>query len=246
MANRPGVIPSRWPTAQPVVADDGTVSQLTGGALTLLGQVATPITASAHDSDGVVAVASGEARSRVFLLGASTPVEVTLPAPAVVDALAFRDGAVLAGTRAGEVLSAAAGSGTFVAATTSPTGGGVTALLGAPGLPAYATVGGTNGGLFRSDDGADSFAAVGPGTGGTFLRGGCLEPTTGAVGLVAEDAVYVSTNQGDAWQPLAGAPAGLRGAALPLATGCTMAQDGDATLLWLPTLTRGVWLTRLP
>jgi hypothetical protein len=234
-----------------VVAGDGSLVavSLADGSVAALTSFSNTATAAVFDADGRVAFAVGIVQSRLFV---SEPpyvsrVELSGVPDDVIDAIAFRNGRLLAGTRAGGVYVQTSADLSLTAATTAPTGGGVTALLTADSGPVYAAIGGEAGGLFKSDDSGLTFAAVGANTGTTGLSGACIEPASGVLGLVGASTMYTSSDQGGTWQTLPPPPSivaspGFRA----LALSCTLATDAGTTRFWLPTLERGTWLTKLP
>ena len=48
------------------------------------------------------------------------------------------------------------------------------------------------------------------------------------------------------WDDALGAPQGVHGATLPIATGCAFRETADETTLWVTTRDRGIWITLLP
>jgi len=229
---------------------DGRVLHWTSGGFAEVDNVPAPVTAFAFDGT-TLAVAGGDAQARVVVgdIACATCTnftdEVGVPS-SFVDALMWRDGALFVGARDGSLVSRSVGETDLTAVTTPPTDGPISALFSGTGLPAYAAVGGPTGGLFRSDDDGDTFAPVGTDTGTTFVRTGCVDATTGTVAIIADDAIYLSSDEGDTWAAALGSPAGIHNAALPVATGCVFRETTDETTLWVSTRDRGVWITRLP
>ncbi|WP_268898683.1 RCC1 domain-containing protein [Geomonas anaerohicana] len=86
--------------------------------------------------------------------------------------------------------------------TGGPGGGNITALAVNPGTPRTLYASAQTGGIFRSNDGGDSWFAVNNGVTGTYVYSLVLDPTDGATLYAGTDnGLIKSVNGGNSWNP---------------------------------------------